>query len=108
MTAINSMMLIGDNSPSMNRRILDGSSADRAGVAALVIEIPYLDIRVAFCSGFIITDRWVGTAAKCVFYADGNNFLIGVGSSDPRNLTTYAVMDVIAHENFLVSRKKQT
>lgn len=104
LTAIESMISIEDNSPSSNSRIMGGANITRAGVASIIVEIPHLRIKVAICSGFIITNRWIGTSAKCTNDAKGSDFFIGVGSNNIPDSQHYEVMDVLIHEHFSVSR----
>ncbi len=81
------------------------------GTTASISDFPYQVYYISgqyFCSGSIIGDKWILTAAHCTEDDSGNpipasQMRIKVGMNDPSNPTdgqTYLVNNVIVHEGF--------
>ena len=58
-----------------------------------------LDGGAGFCSGFLVSRRWVVTTYFCAFNASTLQFIVGVDPTAPTS-TSYAVSDVVLDPDF--------
>lgn len=87
------------NQYKSNTRIGGGNTAPPPG--AFPFQISLRDNgNVHFCGGALISERWVLTAASCVYGKAANQILIVAGADSIRDGTIYTCQNITRHEQF--------